>query len=114
MSRSKPKAKAQVKNAKPTFIFFAMIGCPHCEHFIESGVWDELKADPELSREVNFKMIEFGSRKDLPAQYDFVDYAPYFYMEWPDGQGVTAPDDLEHDFDDMKDRILATHEHNLD
>jgi len=100
--------------SKPTVIFFKMITCGHCQKFAASGVWDELKADPELKKDVNFKIIEFGGRKDLPPKYSFVDYAPYFYMEWPDGDGVTAPEDLEHDFDDMKDWIITTYDHNLD
>ena len=82
-------------SAKPLFTFFKMLGCGHCVQFAnsptpETSPWAQLLRDADLQAKVTFVMREWGTtqneagqmvRTKLPAEYSFVNYGPYFYLE---------------------------------
>ena len=79
---------------KAKFIFFKMPWCGHCIHFDkgipEKGIppqWPIMENDAELKRICDIKKMEWngvkerGPLKALPAEYNFVNYGPYFWLE---------------------------------
>lgn len=92
---------------KPTFIFFKMIGCGHCDRFY-ADVWPALSNDKYLNIKVNFKILEIGGNAPpFPEQYakynGKIDYAPDFYLDFGNNvEAIHIPMETNRTYGDIK------------